>query len=409
MASWQDRDFFRPLYVLLTYGPTVLLGPRLSFGKNPTINLPVHKLYSATWHPTPVFGSDALTCQLDLWKIIVNMVQHGYNALVEGFNGLLQTWPTLHIFKTPSQTIEKPYTWTPSAWNNECRNVQATIHYKLTTLIRSRISVRKPVMGQSLLTEMEDILSTPPLTEQCASEESEGNDESIMDSGVNPKANTTGVSGVEDPAINGITDGVSSPATGKRKRDSLENENSKKLSKPNGSKKNPKNPKSGQSKKPTKKRKKKVIKLKTIKLIAPSSTLLTSILASATNLYAQPVLRPSPLSVINSRNFRLVYPHTLEGNPSEIIWKESHIDITQLQNMEADHEQLNEVYHRSLPGNEAQSKSNHVMTISRKAWDELEELDRRKLFASGSIHVIGPTHQKMFPKLDTWDDFRHTR
>jgi hypothetical protein len=138
MANWQDRDFLRPLYALLTYGPMALMGD-INLGRTSTLSMV--KLYTAIWHPTPRPDSDTLSCQLDLWKVIVKMVRFGHSEFINGISVCMNRWkdlPTFQNMTTPYQ-IDSSRLWTKQTWNAASVRMQSTPHFAVLTCIRSKV------------------------------------------------------------------------------------------------------------------------------------------------------------------------------------------------------------------------------------------------------------------------------
>jgi hypothetical protein len=469
MASWQDRDFFRPLHVLLTYGPMALLGPRLNLGKNPTVDLPLHKLFAATWHPSPTPVSDAILCQLNLWKVIVNMVQHGHGAFVEGIDGLVKSWSSLAQC-TPSS--DRPCVWTEASWNRCCQNVKQATHYKLTKFIRANVmdtSCLKPMfnaaLGHRILDALEDIVSrSSEYIESGANPNMEGKNAVEIRSTDNTNGSNNGDRPVDsdhywDPEVNNLEKEADASKDENEESERSENEEDESMEdesredesreggyreneteedgaedkqirgkgkntngekakqKPSKRKRDNSDTGDGKGRKQKRRKRKKSTKSKPRSNnknkgsdpIDVTSPFVASLIHSASTLYAQPVLRPSPLTVKSIENLHVVYPMVSEDDSSQITWAEADISIKKFNNMEADHEQLREVFIRSLPGNKVQDIPNKVITISRQTWDGMDEDDQRDLFRSGSIHVVGSSDQRIFPKVKEWKDFRHTK
>jgi hypothetical protein len=138
MLNWQDRDFLRPLHALLTYGPMALMGD-VSFGKKSPLSLV--KLYTAIWHPTPRPDLDTLSCQLDLWKVIIKMVRFGHSEFINGISTCMNSWkhlPTFQNMNTPYQ-IDPSRLWTKQMWNAASVRMQKTPHFEVMTCIRSKV------------------------------------------------------------------------------------------------------------------------------------------------------------------------------------------------------------------------------------------------------------------------------
>jgi hypothetical protein len=68
-----------------------------------------------------------------------------------------------------------------------------------------------------------------------------------------------------------------------------------------------------------------------------------------------------------------------------------------------------EIFDGCFGGGDCLGDVNHVLTISRKSWDCLGERERRSLFAERSIHVVGPSANRIFPEFQDWKDFSITR
>jgi hypothetical protein len=179
MANWQDRDFLRPLYALLTYGPMALMGD-MNFGK--TSPLSMVKLYTGIWHPTPRPDSDTLLCQLDLWKVIVKMVRFGHSEFINGISVCMHSWKHLPIFRninTPYQ-IDPSRVWTKQAWNAACVRMQGTPHFEVMTCIRNKVRGTNSLypknnakVSQSVLARIADIANAIEISDDEGSPQDE--------------------------------------------------------------------------------------------------------------------------------------------------------------------------------------------------------------------------------------------
>jgi hypothetical protein len=54
-----------------------------------------------------------------------------------------------------------------------------------------------------------------------------------------------------------------------------------------------------------------------------------------------------------------------------------------------------------LMSSDSQSK---VHTVSRSQWNEMSDEERRHLFESGSIHVVGPSGDRLLENFKSWKD-----
>jgi hypothetical protein len=69
---------------------------------------------------------------------------------------------------------------------------------------------------------------------------------------------------------------------------------------------------------------------------------------------------------------------------------------------------LRGIIDRSLSGNDRRLKSSfnqtRVHTVSRLRWTRMSGQQRRYLFATGSIHVVGPSEDRLLEDFKSWKD-----
>jgi DNA polymerase III gamma/tau subunit len=166
MCKWPDHHFLRPLFVLVAYGPMALMGGKLNLGKNTFNPISITKLYSAMWHPSLKPDIDTISCQLDLWKVIVNMVRFGYVEFINGINTLMGRWKELPIFQhiDSNSDLQEHRLWKKGEWNSICNRMQKTPHFQVTKLIRTHVKGAKSVnsktnadLGKSMLGQIVNI------------------------------------------------------------------------------------------------------------------------------------------------------------------------------------------------------------------------------------------------------------
>jgi hypothetical protein len=160
----------RPLYVLLSYGPMALMGGKLNMGKNSTDTFPITQLYTGIWHPMPLPDDDTMTCQLDLWRVIVNMVRFGQNEFINGINTLMPAWNKLETFKNiaGAYKIDKSRLWTKPQWNATARCMRTSGQSEVNRLIHSHVKGARDdnkngnaTKGKTMLKEIVDIGNCP--------------------------------------------------------------------------------------------------------------------------------------------------------------------------------------------------------------------------------------------------------
>jgi hypothetical protein len=82
------------------------------------------------------------------------------------------------------------------------------------------------------------------------------------------------------------------------------------------------------------------------------------------------------------------------ANCVEIHWQENDFNI------------LKEILNRSVSGDDHRLTSffNKIHTVSRPHWNRMSEAEQRKLFETGSIHVVGSSEDQQLKTITSWSD-----
>jgi hypothetical protein len=90
----------------------------------------------------------------------------------------------------------------------------------------------------------------------------------------------------------------------------------------------------------------------------------------------------------------LICDHNYHNSPFFISFKSREYGI------------LKEISSRALSGDHPSIScfASPTHTISRPEWNKLGRSERRRLFSTGSIHVVGPSFDKIMEEVKSWND-----
>jgi hypothetical protein len=73
---------------------------------------------------------------------------------------------------------------------------------------------------------------------------------------------------------------------------------------------------------------------------------------------------------------------------------------------EGSYQELQKILKKSITGADKPpaSATTTIHTITRDKWNKMSDTERRRLFATGSIHIIGPSGDQMMTGITSWDD-----